>query len=539
MIKLLSLFSGIGAFESALNRGGYPYNLVNYCEIDKYASKAYSQIHDVSEELNLWDITKVDEQKLVNKGINLITYGFPCTDISMAGQQKGFYDEEGNKTRSGLFFDALRVIKAVKPSVCIAENVKALTGKKFRKEFDIVLSSLEVAGYNNHVAVLNAKDYGVPQNRERVFIISVRKDIDLCFFEWPEKQELKLRLKDLLEPEVDEKYFCKSERALELEKTLAKKYQDKMSKQPIVVASVQKHAMTNNTGISPCLTCRMGESGGNTPMIIDDTQGFENEPRIYDDVVPTLRSQREGLKVFEPQVLKYERTEYAKTIRNKYENGEIDEKRCNMREFTLRTDGISNTLTTVQKDNLVFEPKVIQVANIDQAVRKRNNPQTGRIYSPEGICPTLTTMQGGGLEPKIIQEGHLGVGGERGRVFSADGISSCLSATDYKDPVKVVDPFNVNVDNNAFCITAHYSRVAPQNFFDSTSGHRATGVIHGGRIRKLTPRECFRLMGFTDEEFDRASAGISNSQLYKMAGNSIVVNVIEAIFKKLFEQVKL
>lgn len=114
-----------------------------------------------------------------------------------------------------------------------------------------------------------------------------------------------------------------------------------------------------------------------------------------------------------------------------------------------------------------------------------------------------------------------------------------MSATDYKDPVKVVDPFNVNVDNNAFCITAHYSRVAPQNFFDSTSGHRATGVIHGGRIRKLTPRECFRLMGFTDEEFDRASVGISNSQLYKMAGNSIVVNVLEAIFKKLFAQVKL
>lgn len=306
-----------------------------------------------------------------------------------------------------------------------------------------------------------------------------------------------------------------------------------------MVASVRKHAMTNNTGISPCLTCRMGESGGNTPMIIDDTQGFENEPRIYDDVVPTLRSQREGLKVFEPQVLKYERTEYAKTIRNKYENGEIDERRCNLREFTLRTDGISNTLTTVQKDNLVFEPKVIQVANIDQTVRKRNNPQTGRIYSPEGICPTLTTMQGGGLEPKIIQEGHLGVGGERGRVFSADGISSCLSVTDYKDPVKVADGFNTNVDNNAFCITAHYSRVAPQNFFDSTSGHRATGVICGGRIRKLTPRECWRLMGFTDEEFDRASVGISNSQLYKMAGNSIVVNVLEAILKKLFEQVRM
>ena len=544
MIRLLSLFSGIGAFESALNRGGYEYNLVNYCEIDKYASKAYSQIHRVNEDLNLWDIQKVDENTLKNKGINFITYGFPCTDISMAGQQKGFYDSDGSKTRSGLFFDALRIIKAVKPVVCIAENVKALTSKKFRKEFDIVLRSLELAGYNNHVAVLNAKDYGIPQNRERVFIISIRKDIDLCFFEFPEKQKLTLRLKDFLESAVDEKYFCKGERALALEKELAEKYKQQYSEQPIVVASTQKHAMNNNTGCSPCLTCRMGESGGNTPMIIDDTQGFENEPRIYDDVVPTLRSQREGLKVFEPQVLKYERTEYAKTIRNKYENGEIDERRCNMREFALRTDGVSNTLTTVQKDNLVFEPKVIQVANIDQNVRKRDNPQTGRVYSVDGLAPILTTMQGGGSQPKIVepcikQVGHLGVGGQKGRFFSINGIAPCLTATDYKDPVKIVDGFNTNVDENAFCITAHYRSVAPQNFFDSTSGHRATGVIHGGRIRKLTPRECFRLMGFTDEEFDRASVGISNSQLYKMAGNSIVVNVLETILKKLFEQVRM
>lgn len=488
MIRLLSLFSGIGAFESALNRGGYEYNLVNYCEIDKYASKAYSQIHRVNEDLNLWDIQKVDENTLKDKGINFITYGFPCTDISTAGQQKGFYDSDGSKTRSGLFFDALRIIKAVKPVVCIAENVKALTSKKFRKEFDIVLSSLELAGYNNHVAVLNAKDYGIPQNRERVFIISVRKDIDLCFFEFPEKQELTLRLKDLLESAVDEKYFCKGERALALEKELAEKYKQQYSEQPTVVASTQKHTMDNNTGCSPCLTCRMGESGGNTPMIIDDTYGFDKKPRVYTDYAPTLRNGRSGL------------------------------------------------MTT--------EPKIIQIANIDQNVRKRDNPQTGRVYSADGLAPTLNTMQGGGLQPKIVepcikQVGHLGVGGQKGRVFSINGTAPCLTATDYKDPVKVADGFNTNVDENAFCITAHYSRVAPQNFFDTTSGHRATGVIHGGRIRKLTPRECWRLMGFTDEEFNRASVGISNSQLYKMAGNSIVVNVLEAILKKLFEQVKM
>src|SRR5574344_1144040 len=168
-MKILSLFSGIGAFEKALKNNGVNVELVNYCEIDKYASKAYSLIHNVSEELNLKDVTKVDTTKLPND-LDLITYGFPCQDISIAGKQKGFKDEEGNNTRSGLFFEALRIIKDTKPKIAIAENVKALVGNKFKTEFNTVLSSLNDVGYNNYYKVLNAKDYGIPQNRERVFI---------------------------------------------------------------------------------------------------------------------------------------------------------------------------------------------------------------------------------------------------------------------------------------------------------------------------------------------------------------------------------
>lgn len=205
MLNVLSLFSGIGAFEKALTNLKIPYNLVGYCEIDKYASKAYSLIHDVPEEMNLQDVTKVDMLDILDD-VDLITYGFPCQDISNAGKQRGFTDENGERTRSGLFFEALRIIEDYNPKFAIAENVKALTSKKFTEEFKTVLESLEQAGYNNYWQVLNAKDYGIPQNRERVFIISIRKDIDKGFT-FPQPVPLELRLKDLLEDNVEEKYY--------------------------------------------------------------------------------------------------------------------------------------------------------------------------------------------------------------------------------------------------------------------------------------------------------------------------------------------
>lgn len=210
MLKVLSLFSGIGAFEKALTNLSIPYELVGYCEIDKYASKAYSAIHNVSENMNLQDVTKIDFLS-VEDDVDLITYGFPCQDISNAGKQRGFTDEEGNRTRSGLFFEALRIIEDYRPKFAIAENVKALTSKKFTNEFKTVLDSLDEAGYNNYYQVLNAKDFGMPQNRERVFIISIRKDIDKGF-SFPQPIPLDLRLKDLLDDEVDEKFYLSNDK---------------------------------------------------------------------------------------------------------------------------------------------------------------------------------------------------------------------------------------------------------------------------------------------------------------------------------------
>lgn len=361
-MKVLSLFSGIGAFEKALDRLNIDYELVAFSEIDKYATKSYCAIHGVDESMNLGDITKVDENSLP-KDIDLITYGFPCQDISLAGKQKGMFNDDGTQTRSGLFFEALRIIEATKPKIAIAENVKNLTGKKFKEQFELVLKSLEEAGYSNYWKVLNAKDYGIPQNRERVFIISIRKDIDKGF-EFPEPFPLKLRLKDMLDDEVDEKFYLSLEQMGKIVnwKAHQKPFEHVNGDNSIVQTLTARGAgeyhsgmityspecteTTNlqsqvreatkkgyaeaidNTidaekikqvgqlypnsgnpqagrvydadGISPTMdTC----SGGNRMpkvliegTVIDDTQGFDGT-RYYDNISPSLRASRSGLKV--------------------------------------------------------------------------------------------------------------------------------------------------------------------------------------------------------------------------------------------------
>lgn len=364
---------------------------MNFCEIDKYASKSYCAIHGVSEQINLRDVSTVNTAELHD--VNLITYGFPCQDISQAGHQKGFFDKNGNVTRSGLFFAALKIIKDTKPEYAIAENVKALTSKKFTAEFATVLDSLEQAGYNNYYKVLNAKDFGVPQNRERVFIVSIRKDVDFKFT-FPVGEPLKLRLADLLENEVDPKFYLSDEQI--------------------------KRIKTSSY--------------------------FQNQRRIQSK-------------------------EWCDTL-------------CS-RDWK--------------------DPKCVKVKQVFNIVDNSNgftNPQCGRVYDTDGLSPCLNTMQGGGREPKILKVGNCNpIGtGCNGDVFSSKGLAATVTTN-----------------------KGEGQKVATDNF----------------RIRKLTPLECWRLMGFDDDDFYKAqNAGISNSQLYKQAGNSIVVNVLQEIFRQFnFEKV--
>lgn len=384
MINFLSLFSGIGAFEKALTNMGVKYELVNYCEIDKYASKSYSAIHNVSEELNLGDITKVDTSKLPR--IDMISYGFPCQDISIAGKQQGLFNDDGTVTRSGLFFEALRIIEDTKPKVAIAENVKNLTSKKFKEQFEIVLESLEQAGYNNYWQVLNSKDYGMPQNRERVFIVSIRKDVDTGMFKFPEPFALELKLKDLLESDVDDKYYL-SEKGV--------KY----------VLSPKRGMCTDiNPDVIQPLTAK-GQSNWTGSFVSPDIKEVKKSSTIGS-------------------------TEPVQLI---LKNGTT---------IIVRENTKKGYTEAVEGDSINFE---------------QPNSKTRRGRVGKQVAQTLTT--------------------------------------------------------------------SPQQ-----------GVVTDKlRIRKLTPLECWRLMGFDDEDFYKVETINSNTQLYKQAGNSIVVDVLEYLFKEIME----
>ena len=199
-LRLLSLFSGIGAFEKALSNLNITYDLVAFSEIDKFASKAYCLIHNESENKNLGDINLINEKNLPD--FDLMTYGFPCQSFSIQGERLGFEDPE----RGNLFFESMRIAREKRPKYMIAENVKGLINHDKGRTFDIILTILKSLGYNNYYKVVNAKDHGVPQARERIFIVSIRKDIDHYGYQFPEGTKLTKTFYDFLENEVDDKY---------------------------------------------------------------------------------------------------------------------------------------------------------------------------------------------------------------------------------------------------------------------------------------------------------------------------------------------
>jgi DNA (cytosine-5)-methyltransferase 1 len=326
MIKVLELFGGIGACSKALERLGIDYEIADYVEIDKYAVKSFNAMHNTNFEPQ--DIITWDK----DIEVDLIMHGSPCQDFSLAGKQAGGDKDSG--TRSSLLYETIRIVSKLKPKYVIWENVKNVISQKHRHNFDEYLKEMEELGYTNYYQVLNAKDYGIPQNRERVFTVSIKNDKDkdgieiLNMFNFPKKQELKLKLKDMLEDEVDEKYY--------------------LSDSSMVRIS--------------------GWKSQGRPL---------KKVRGLDSTIPTITARSQG-------------DEHGQTIY------------------------ISN-----QEEDIDIETKII------------------------------------------------------------------------------------------------------------------SGTKEDLRIRKLTPKECWRLMGFDDEDFDKASQVNSNAQLYKQAGNSIVVNVLEEILKEL------
>ena len=282
-LRVLENFAGIGTQHMALENLGITHEVVGITEIDKFAIKSYEAIHGPVN--NLGDISKVDPYDVPDH--DLFTYSYPCQDISTLGKLKGF--EKGSGTRSGLLWECEKVIRAKKPKYLLMENVKNLVSKKFKPGFEEWLTALEELGYTNYWQVLNAKDYGIPQNRERVFCVSILGEHKP--YEFPEKETLELRLKDILEDEVEEKFYLDDDKVSRLtlnwDKVLANKDLQVVGN---TITTVQK----DNYVVEP----------KDEPLIIDDTMGFEKEVRVYTDYSPSLRASRSGLKTIEGSQLR-------------------------------------------------------------------------------------------------------------------------------------------------------------------------------------------------------------------------------------------
>src|SRR5574344_1284742 len=232
-IKILELFGGIGACSKALERLGFEIEIVDYVEIDKFAVSSFNAIHGTN--FIPQDITKWDK----DIKCDLIMHGSPCQDFSVAGFGRG--GDIGSGTRSSLMYETLRIVEKIKPKYVIWENVKNLLSKKNKHNFDAYQESMEKLVYKNYYKVLNAADYGIPQHRERVFTISIRNDRNKRFI-FPDIIELKNNLKDLLENNVDDKYYLKDDKIKEIINW--KSYQKPLKK------------VNGNNSIVPTLTAR-------------------------------------------------------------------------------------------------------------------------------------------------------------------------------------------------------------------------------------------------------------------------------------------
>lgn len=239
--RVIELFGGIGATTKALKRIGIDVEVVDYVEIDKYAVASYNAINNTL--FPVQDITKWDKDF---SDIDLLCGGFPCQDVSIAGKQAGIIK---GKTRSGLMYEMLRIVEKIKPKYVIAENVKNLLSKRHIDKLYEYLNEMDRIGYKSYYQLMNAKDYGIPQNRERVFIVSIRKD-NPKEFTFPEKQELKILLKDLLEEKVDEKYFLSDKLIQCFSKEDTGKYPRKMNFEGSIDRDIGK-CVTTKAGSRP------------------------------------------------------------------------------------------------------------------------------------------------------------------------------------------------------------------------------------------------------------------------------------------------
>lgn len=505
----------------------------------------------------------------------MICGGSPCQDFSVAGKQKGsvwtckeceheynpltvHWDERDKcpncgsenieKTRSSLLVEYLRVVRANKPNFGIYENVKNIVGKQFKDTtFKLLTDELEEYGYNVYWKVLNAKNYGIPQNRERVYLLFIKKDLDNGKFKFPEPFDNGLRLKDLLEDEVDEKFYISDEKVERFITNLNDK---------------------NSLLYDPCQVKREGKSREYSEYAPTLTSRDYKDPRLVNEnVVRQVGNISDCNGAWDnPQVGRVYDVSGCSPTLNTCSGGGHEPKVIQVGKLNSSQDGVvidENGIAPTHTDGHDNTPKVLKIGNINPS----GNGMNGSVYSENGLSPTLTTNKGEGSKVAIKQATKQGyieceIGGvadlsypdsktRRGRVQDNGNTCPTITATEtgicriepkerfFKQALKTlnendcnsgdtINAFNKHVDKSGYSPTL---TTRPEGF--KTAILPVTDDI---RIRKLTPKECFRLMGFSDENFDAAQkAGVSNSQLYKQAGNSIVVDVLYYIYVELYK----
>lgn len=467
-IRLIELFAGYGSQALALKYLGVPYENWFVCDFDKYAIQSYNDIHNTNYlPLDIKKVTAKDMNIVDTKNHTyLLTYSFPCTDLSVAGRQEGM--TKGSGTRSGLLWEVERLLKECEelPQYLLMENVPQVIGKKNINDFKDWCLFLTKLGYTNSYELLNAKDYGIPQNRERCFMISVLGNKK---FKFPSGVPLKLRLKDMLEDVVDSKYMVSN--------ALMKYYNNK------VAQGWRKEIHFDNNEVSTTI-CNPARNNINDTFVRClqvgelDIKGQDSIKRVYSQngISPTLTSMQGGNR--QPKIITHVVPQIVSTRKYNVNTEKL--------KGTLRTAKAKLGLSNLQLSNLLSVP----ITTVEHWFRTDNcfSIPEHKMWLKLKELLNITTNE---FDESIMTfEEKKSVYDKSNRVYDADGLFPTLTCQEEK-------------------------------ILDSDY-----------KIRKLTPRECLRLMGVHDEDIDKMT--VSNAQLYKQAGNSIVVDVMMAIFKNLF-----
>jgi DNA (cytosine-5)-methyltransferase 1 len=529
-IKVASLFSGIGGFETGIFDaiGKDNVHIVLSSENDKYANSAYEILYGNP---TRGDITKIDGHDVPDHDI--LVGGFPCQSFSIAGKRQGF-----NDTRGTMFFEIARIVSAKKPKAILLENVKGLINHDKGKTLEVMLEVLSDEGYVIDFDVLNSKYFDVPQNRGRIILVALREvdqqewdikgnnvvakakkrlqqnsKIKTFNFNFPENNTVTKSIRDILEQNVDEKYYISQEKT---EKLLQK---------------LHNQSETDSSQLSGRFNIAESNYDG---MILDNKNGF-GAVKSYENISPTLLSN----DYKEPKMI----VEDMKMV------GLLEMKGNESIRRVYSADGISPTVTAMGGGHR--EPKVL----ID-------SPQQ-YSYEGEGISYCLDANYTKGTSPGDIGKGrrtHVVEYNRKDGIGKELDIAHTLNSSDYRGlnrnqtQTAVLIPEEIELIECGICGSEFYGLSTPcpvcktitagvqifkrpQESYCNYKHHNQS--VLGYRIRKLTPLECFRLQGFPDEYYYKlANAGISDSQLYKMAGNAVTTKKIKSVFENLIPYIR-